>query len=147
MLWTDNSLRNGRLELVESVSTGIWWHLTVPSVDIVAGYSTLTTRFIISKDLKEDLIKRCQRVTWPLAQVASEFSKKQQSGKQNKTLTCPARQVTFWPQSSQCVLLLFNRVAGQVNFKGSLPCSASYVLKLMLHPACLRKTVTRVNCQ
>ena len=73
--------------------------------------------------------------------VASELSKKWQSSKQNKTLTCPARQVMFWVMSLQCNSPLFNRVAGQVevptgsiNFRGSLPCSASNVFEPMLHP-------------
>ena len=73
--------------------------------------------------------------------VASEFSKKWQSSKQNKTLTCPAQQVMFLVESLQCNSPLFNRVVGQVDvpaepidFRGSLPCSASNVLEPMLHP-------------
>ena len=45
-------------------------------------------------------------------------------------------------ESSQCNSALFDRVvgqvevwAGQVNFRGSLPCSASNVLEPMLQPA------------
>ena len=47
-----------------------------------------------------------------------------------------------WAEPSQCNSLLFNRVegqaevpAGQVNLRGSFPCSASNVLEPMLHPA------------
>ena len=54
--------------------------------------------------------------------------KTRQSGKQNETLTCLARQVMFWAGSSQWNSPLFNRVAGQVdvpagqvNSRGSLP--------------------------
>ena len=60
-------------------------------------------------------------------QVVSEFGKKQLSGKQNKTLTCPTQQVMFWAESSQCITPLFNRgagqvevPAGQVNFRGRM---------------------------
>ena len=72
--------------------------------------------------------------------VASDFGEKRQLGKQNNTLTCPAWQVMFWAESLQCNSHLFNRVAGQVevpagqvNFRGSLPCLASNVLEPMLH--------------
>ena len=54
------------------------------------------------------------------------------AGKQNKTLICPAQIVMFLAESSQCNSPLFNRVAGQVevlagqvNFRGSLPRLAS----------------------
>ena len=60
-------------------------------------------------------------------------------GKQNKTLT---QQVMFWAKASQSNSPLFNRVtgqvevtAGQINFRVSLPYSASNVLEPMLHPA------------
>ena len=73
-----------------------------------------------------------------MLQVASESCKIQQSGRQNKTLTCPAGQLMFWAESSP----FFNRVAGkvevlagQVNFRGSLPRSARMALELMLHSA------------
>ena len=66
-----------------------------------------------------------------LLQVASEFSKKRQWGKLNKSLTRPTRQVMFWAKSN---LPLFDRVAGQVempagqvNFRGSLPRSENKV--------------------
>ena len=49
-------------------------------------------------------------------------------GKQNKTLACPARQIMFWAESSQCNSPLFKRVAwqvkvlaGQINLRGSFP--------------------------
>ena len=60
---------------------------------------------------------------------------------QNKTFTRPTRQVLFWAKSLQCNSPLFNRdmgqvevLAGQVNFRGTLPCSASNALEPMLHP-------------
>ena len=78
----------------------------------------------------------CNITTCP---VASEFGKKQQSGKQKKTLACPARQVMFLAESSKCNSPLFNRVAGQVevpvgqvNCRGSFHCSASNVLGRVL---------------
>ena len=56
-------------------------------------------------------------------------------------LTCPSGQVMFWAESWQCNSPLVNRVAeqvevpvGQVNFRGSLPCSASNDLEPMFHP-------------
>ena len=48
----------------------------------------------------------------------------------------------FWAESLQYNSPLFNRVAGQVevlvgqvNYRGSLPCSASNILEPILHPA------------
>ena len=78
--------------------------------------------------------------------IASEFGKKRQSGKQNKTSTCTARQVMFLAESLQCNSAsanspLLNIVPGQVevqpgqvNFRGSLPGLASHLLEPMLHP-------------
>ena len=42
------------------------------------------------------------------------LAKKWLSGKQNKTLACPARQAMFWADSVQCNFALFNRMVGQV---------------------------------
>ena len=82
-----------------------------------------------------------QRATQPLAplQVASEFGKKRQWGKLNKTLACPAQQVMFWAKSNLTFVkyLVVGQVevkAGQVNFRGSLPRSENNVLQPMLHP-------------
>ena len=50
----------------------------------------------------------------PRFKLQVNLAKKWQSGKQNKTLTCPAQQMIFWAESSQCDSPLFNRVAGQV---------------------------------
>ena len=53
---------------------------------------------------------------------------KKPMGQADRTLTCPARQVMFWAESSQFNSSLFNRVvgqvempAGQVNFKAACP--------------------------
>ena len=45
---------------------------------------------------------------------AIKLGKKQQLGKQNKTLICLARQVLFCAESLQCYSPLFNKVTGQV---------------------------------
>ena len=78
----------------------------------------------------------CNMTISPIAR-RKWIQQKWQSGKQNWTLTCPARQVMFWAESLQCNSPLFNRVAmqvevpaGQVNFRGSLPCSARNVWNL-----------------
>ena len=78
----------------------------------------------------------------PRCKLQVNSAKKSQSGKQNKTLTCTALQVMFWAESLQCYSPLFNRaagqvevLAGQVNFRGSLPHLASNALESMLHPA------------
>ena len=91
----------------------------------------------------------CNITNYPLA---SEFNEKCQLGKQNKTLTCPTWQEMFWAESSQCNSPLLNRVAGQlevptgqVNFRGSLPCSASNVLEPMLHPVKKLATFSNTN--
>ena len=83
---------------------------------------------------------RYDKTTCPIASCKS-ICQKWQSGKQNKTLTCPAQQVMFWAESLQCNSPLFNRVAGQVegptgqvSFRGSLPRSARNILESMLHP-------------
>ena len=78
----------------------------------------------------------------PCCKLQVNSAKKKQSGKQNKTLTCPVPQVMFLTESLQCYLPLLNRMgagqvevpAGQVNFKGSLPSLASNVLEPILHP-------------
>ena len=84
--------------------------------------------------------QRANITTCPIASCKSIWQK-WQSGKQNKTLTCPAQQVMFWAESLQCNSPLFNRVAGQVevptgqvSFRGSLPRSARNILESMLHP-------------
>ena len=58
-------------------------------------------KVILSPHFKKRL--RCREacnITMAPLQVASEFGKKQLWGKLNKTLTCPARQVMFWPKSN-----------------------------------------------
>ena len=44
----------------------------------------------------------------PRCKLQVNLAKKWQSGKQNKTLNCPARQVMFWAESSRCNSPLFN---------------------------------------
>ena len=63
-------------------------------------------------------------------------------GQAEQDSTLPLWQVVFWAASLQCNSPLFNRVAGQVevppwpvNFRGSLPRSASTVLEPILHLA------------
>ena len=45
----------------------------------------------------------CNITTWT-SQVASESGTKRQSGSQNTTLTCPARQVMFWAEFNSPLL-------------------------------------------
>ena len=56
------------------------------------------------------LMPVCNITTGP---VASEFAKKWQSGKQNKTLTCPTLQVMFWAESSQYNIPLLSEWRGK----------------------------------
>ena len=57
---------------------------------------------VVGRRVHSKMEGKNKRSTQPLAplQVASEFGQKQQLGKLNKTLTCPARQVMFWPKSN-----------------------------------------------
>ena len=84
----------------------------------------------------------------PLCKMRENWAKMANRGKQNQTQTCPSRQVIFRAESSQCNSPLFKRVAGQVevlagqvNFMGSLPCSASNVLEPMLNPGVILTVV------
>ena len=77
----------------------------------------------------------CNITTCP---VASEFCGKWQLGQAEQGPNLPRSASNVL---SRCNSILFNRVAGQaevaagqVNFRGSLPCSASNVLEPMLHP-------------
>ena len=83
----------------------------------------------------------CNITTCPVASCKWIWQIKTATGQAEQDPNLPAQKVMFLAWSSQCNSPLFNRVAwqvevlaGQVNFRGSLPCLASDVLKPMLHP-------------
>ena len=90
--------------------------------------------------LAHDYMAACIITTCPVANCKC-IRQKMTIAQAEHDLTWPARQAMFWAESSQCNSPLFNRVAGQVevlagqvNFRGSLPCLASNVLEPILHP-------------
>ena len=79
--------------------------------------------------------------TCPVASCKWIWQIKTATGQAEQEPNLPAQKVMFLAGSSRCNSPLFNRVAwqvevlaGQVNFRGSLPCLASDVLEPMLHP-------------
>ena len=67
-----------------------------------------------------------------LALLQVNLAKKMAIWQAEQDPNLPCSQVMFWAESLQCNSSLFNRVAGQVNLRGSLSLSASNVLGRVL---------------